>query len=453
MKRAAFIAVLALSICSSAYAEKQSALSPDEIRSLAKEVYIFAFPLVMNYRTMHAQAIAQGGFGEWLHLGASSPADTDIVTPNNDTPYSYAWVDTRAEPWVLTMPPIEDERFYTSQWDDLWGYVLDNPGSVIDGNEGHSYLLASPTWDGQIPEGIERIVQGESSFLGTLTRTQVLGGSADMPRVQDIQQSYSLQPLSAFAGTETPPAAEAIDWPEWTEGDELSERFFEYVSFLVPFTTPHPDDAAMYDKMALLGLEREKAWNTDALDPATIDALNAGISDARAEMQEVSETLFDPADFYDSRTSIGTDYINRAMGVYVGIFGNTTDQAVYLTEVNDIDGNQTDGVKHAYTVTFEAGNLPPVKYFWSYTMYSLPERLLVDNPIDRYSIGSSTPGLKQNEDGSLTIYISKDSPGRDKESNWLPAPDGPFWAVLRTYGPDSAIRNKEWAQPPFIPQK
>ncbi len=134
--------------CAPTQENAQDKLTADEARSIAKEAYIFNYPLVMMYRTMYLQAIDpqsksySGGFGQWLHLGTSSPKDTDIVSPNNDTPYSYAWVDLRAEPWVLTMPKIEAKRFYTSQWDDLWGFVLDNPGSVEDGNDGVSVLLA-----------------------------------------------------------------------------------------------------------------------------------------------------------------------------------------------------------------------------------------------------------------------------------------------------------------------
>ena len=156
-------------------------IDPQAARGLAKDAYIFTYPLVMNYRTMFMQAIdGDKAMGKWLHLGLSSPADTDIVTPNNDTPYSYAWVDLRTEPWVLTMPRIEKERFYTSQWDDYWGYVLDNPGSVNDGNDGISVLLASPSWKGNLPNGVARVIQGETDFLGTLTRTQIIGGKEDL---------------------------------------------------------------------------------------------------------------------------------------------------------------------------------------------------------------------------------------------------------------------------------
>ena len=253
-----------------------AALSPSQLTAIAN-AYVFTYPLVMNYRTMYMQAIkGDGGFGKWRHLGLSSPTDFDIVTPNNDTPYSYAWVDLRAEPWVLTIPKIEPKRFYTSQWDDLWGYVLDNPGSVLDGNNGHSYLLASSRWKGQLPPGIKRVIRGESDLLGTLTRTQVIGGEQDLPRVKEIQQGYKLQPLSQFLGTKAPAAAPAINWPTWTEGDETREAYWSYVSFLLPFTTRRAADSAMYEKLASLGLKAGAPWTPESLDPGVRAALRQG---------------------------------------------------------------------------------------------------------------------------------------------------------------------------------
>ena len=424
--------------------------SAKETRAIAKEAYIFTYPLVMNYRTMYMQAIkGNGEFGKWLHLESASPADTDIVTPNNDTPYSYAWLDLRAEPWVLTLPRINKHRFYTSQWDDLWGYVLDNGGSVNDGNDGKTYLLVSPSWQGDVPKGITRVIRGESNFLGSLTRTQLIGGNKDMPRVKEIQQSYKLQRLSTYIGGKPPVAAPSINWPKWQEGDESTVKYFNYVNFMLSFITAHDDDKSMHKKMASIGLKSGSDWDANKLNPTMLKAFKDGIADARAEFKRRSEAKFDPADFFNTRNIIGTDYINRAMGVYLGIFGNTTDQSVYLTNVGDENGDQMDGSKHSYTMTFEAGKLPPVKYFWSATMYKLPQRWLVDNKINRYSIGSSSDSLKKNKDGSLTIYISKDSPGKTKEGNWLPAPNGPFWIVLRTYGPSKEILTKQWQQPPY----
>jgi len=419
----------------------------------AKEAYIFAYPLVMNYRTMYMQAIkGDRRFGKWLHLGLASPADTDIVTPNNDTPYSYAWVDLRAEPWVLTMPKIEPKRFYTSQWDDYWGYVLDNPGSVLDGNDGHSYLVASPSWKGKAPAGITRVLQGESNLLGTLTRTQVIGGEKDLPRVKEIQQSYKLQPLSEFMGTPAPAASPAIKWPTWTEGNETRESYWSYVGFLLQFMKPHPDDAPMYKKLASMGLEAGTPWQPEKLDPSVRASLQRGIESARAEMKKQSEAGVDAAKFFGTRAHVGTHYMDRAMGVYMGIFGNVPKVSVYLSMPTDASGKPLDGSKGAYKLTFPKGELPPVKYFWSITMYSIPQRFLVENPIKRYSIGSNTPGLKTNDDGSLVIYVSANSPGKDKESNWLPAPSGPFWTVLRNYGPDDSIINGTYKRPDYVAQ-
>lgn len=421
-----------------------------ELREKAKDAYIFAYPLVMNYRTMYKQAIeGDHAFGKWLHLGASSPADKDIVTPNNDTPYSYAWVDLRAEPWVMTLPPIEDNRYYTSQWDDLWGFVLDNPGSVKDGNKGISVLLADPEWKGELPAGVSRVVKGESEFLGSLTRTQMLGTDNDIDRVKEIQQSYKLQPLSAFLNTPAPAAAPAIAWPAWTEGDEMTPKFWDYVSSLLPFTTDNPADAKMYDDLAELGIKRGEPFDQVSLSQDVKDALQGGIDDAQAEMKKLSEGDIHSEDLFGDRAKMGTDYLNRAMGVYMGIFGNVADQAVYFPLTADADGTPLDGSQASYAITFPPGQQPPVKYFWSLTMYSLPDRFLVSNPIDRYSIGSSTQGLKENPDGSLTVYLSTTDPGGDKTSNWLPAPDGPFWMVLRTYGPQPPVVERKW-QPPKV---
>jgi hypothetical protein len=429
------------------------AATPEQLAANARDAYVFSYPLVMNYRTMYMQAIkGDGAFGKWLHLGLASPADTDIVTPNNDTPYSYAWVDLRAEPWVLTMPKIEAKRFYTGQWDDYWGYVIDNPGSVLDGNDGYNYLLTSPGWNGELPSGIKRAIHGESDFLGTLTRTQVIGGEKDLPRVKEIQQSYKLQPLSAFLGTTAPAAAPDIAWPAWNEGDETREAYWSFVSLLLPLVKQNAADSAEYAKLASLGLEAGKPWQPEKLDAATRAALQKGVDAARAEMKKLSEGGVDAARFFGTRETVGTNYMDRAMGVYMGIFGNVPKVSYYISIPADSAGQPLDGSKAAYSITFPKGQIPPVKYFWSITMYSIPQRFLVENPIKRYSIGSSTAGLKSNADGSLVIYVSAKSPGKSNESNWLPAPNGPFWTVLRTYGPDDSILNGNYKRPDYLAQ-
>jgi hypothetical protein len=426
-------------------------LDADEARAIAKEAYVFTYPLVMMYRTMYLQAIDvdsdsyAGGFGEWLHLGMSTPQDTDIVTPNNDTPYSYAWVDTRAEPWVLTLSEIAEDRFYTSQWDDLWGYVLDNPGSVNDGNGGVSVLLASPTWAGDLPGGVDRIIRGDTDFLGTLTRTQVLDN--DLAAVDRIQSQYQLQPLSAFLGTAAPAAAPAIDWKPWEEGVERTDGFWDFVNFLLPLTTANPEDQPVLDRMARIGLVSGELWNPDSLDPEVREAIAAGMQDALADLDEAANNIVDPSLYFRTREDLGGDYFNRAVGILVGIFGNWKSVSVYYAILADAEGNPLDGSQHGYQLTLPGDQMPPVEYFWSFTMYNLPQRHLVDNPIDRYSIGSATPGLERADDGSLTIYLTHGSPGPDMESNWLPVPDGPWGLTLRTYGPGDSILNGTYQVP------
>ncbi len=428
-----------------------SGVTAEEARAIAKEAYVFTYPLVMMYRTMYLQAIDadsdsySGGFGEWLHLGMSSPQDTDIVSPNNDTPYSYAWVDTRTEPWVLTLSEIAEDRFYTSQWDDLWGYVLDNPGSVNDGNGGVSVLLASPTWAGDLPEGVDRIIRGDTDFLGTLTRTQVLDN--DLAAVDRIRSQYQLQPLSAFLGTAAPAAAPTIDWKPWEEDVERTDGFWDYVNFLLPLTTANPEDQPVLDRMARIGLVSGEPWNPDSLDPEVREAIAAGMQDALADLDEAANNIVDPSLYFRTREDLAGDYFNRAVGVLVGIFGNWKSVSVYYAILADAEGNPLDGSQHEYQLTLPGDQVPPVDYFWSFTMYNLPQRHLVDNPIDRYSIGSATPGLERADDGSLTIYLTHGSPGPDMESNWLPAPDGPWWLVLRTYGPGDAILNGTYQVP------
>ena len=434
-------------------ADAVTSITPDQAKAIAKEAYIFSYPLVMMYRTMYLQAIDtkstsySGGFGQWLHLGTSSPKDTDIVSPNNDTPYSYAWVDLRAEPWVLTLPKIEADRFYTSQWDDLWGFVLDNPGSVEDGNDGVSVLLASPTWKGKLPKGVQRVIHGDSEFLGTLTRTQLIE-SNDLPNVKKIQQEYELQPLSAYLGKPAATPTAAIDWKAWKDGAETTDEFWAHVNFLLSFTTPNAQDKPVQDRMAKIGLGAGKPWNAAAAGDDVRAAIAAGMQDALAELKKGSTHITDPSLFFRSRKDLNKDYFDRALGVYVGMFGNVKKVSVYFATAKDDQGELLDGSKHDYTITFAGDQIPPAKNFWSWTMYKLPQRWLVDNPIDRYSIGSATPGLTKAKDGSITIYFQAKSPGKDKESNWLPAPDGPFWPILRTYGPGKAILDGSWKLPP-----
>jgi len=313
-------------------------------------------------------------------------------------------------------------------------------------------LLASPTWKGDLPKGVKRVIQGESDFLGGLTRTQVFG-EKDLPNVQKIQKGYKLQPLSAYLDKDAPRAAPEIKWMEWKEGNEKTDKFWSYVNFLLPFTTPNDTDKSVYVDMAKIGLEPSKPWDASKLDKDAAEAIAAGMKDALAQLKDESTKISDPSKFFRSRKDAKDDYNNRALGVFVGIFGNVKKVSVYIALPKDSKGNLFDGSKASYELKFTKDQLPPAKYFWSMTIYKLPQRWLVENPIKRYSIGSATPGVKTGSDGSLTIEISAKSPGKDKESNWLPAPEGPFWLVMRTYGPGKSILDRTYKVPPITPTK
>lgn len=455
MQRRRFMAALLLTgaffMSSPAEADR---IQPKEAREIAGEAYIALYPLVMNYRIMYLQAIDgksgsyTGGFGTWIHRGLASPGGKEIPMPNVDTHCSSAWVDLRAEPWVLTMPAIDEGRYCTSQWEDLWGYVLDNPGTIKDGNKGGTYLLVPPGWKGELPEGVKRAIRGESVFLGTLTRTELFS-RPDLPEVQKIQLGYILKPLSAFLQTPKPAPAPAIQWPAWNDGCVTTLSFFSYANFLLQFTLPNPQDKALFGRMAAIGIAPGKPWKPEDMNPAVRKAIQAGIDDARKDLMEKAFQVSAFNRLFVGSRHLDTTYMDRALGVFLHPFGNVPNQATYVMVSRDSQGEIIDGSKFNYTMTFRAGSAPPSRFFWSITVYGMPDKSLVPNPFERYSIGTHSLKVIKEHDGSFTLYLQKDSPGKDKELNWLPTLQGRFVAVLRSYGPEQSVINHTWKLPPL----
>ena len=457
------IAILCLSLgllsCEDVSQKEGSAmdekLSRAQVQTIAKESYIALFPLVYNYGTMYNQAIDEeapeyvGGFGVYKHYGLATPENRDIPTPNNNTPYSWAWVDLREEPWVLTMPEADGNRYYVCQWDDMWGYVIDAPGSIIDGQQGGSYLLATTDFKEEVPEGIKRIIYSESDFAGTLTRTGV-NGEADIPLMEAIQKGYVLQPLSAYLGAEAPAKAEEVKWIPYRAEALKTIEFFKYANFMLSFTKANEADVEMLEKASRIGIAAGKDWDVTQMDSTRIADIEMGIQQALEAIDQQVAITADGKKLFNTRQVIGEDYLNRTVGVVVGQFGNYPSQAMYPGFNRDSEGRPLDGSKANYTVRFPKGEAPKSDYFWSFTMYDLPNRFLVDNPIDRYSIGSQTESLTFEEDGSLVIYFQTDSPGKEKEGNWLPTPDAPFYSVLRIYGPGEEVLNGTYQLPKMI---
>ena len=307
---------------------------------------------------------------------------------------------------MLTVPAVTD-RYYVIQLFDLFPYNFAYIGSRATGSQPGSYLIAGPHWNGRASDGIVKVIRSETEIVGLLTRTASYGAE-DLPNVRAIQRAYVLQPLSEFAAGAAPPPAPQLDFPVWDEQKALSSSFIGYLNFLLQFVAPHPTEIELHARCA----DRYWAWRPFQPSEIPRDFLRAieqgAVDGVRAVEDEAAQTI-SSSGLFGAREFLGNNYLRRAVGVKLGIYGNSEEEAVYVGAHADADGKPLVGVK-SYIWRFERDQIPPVDFFWSATLYSLPDRHLVANPIDRYSIGDRTPGLVWEEDGALEIIIQHDEP-------------------------------------------
>jgi hypothetical protein len=470
MTRWCAIVPLALSIAFVAGCQREAAPAPepmsassttaaparvDEIRDLAREAYVWGFPLVDNYRVMDAYVLDpknpeyKGPFNQIANSARLyTPEDKAIQTPNSDTPYSMAWLDLRAEPIVLTVPAVEKKRYYSIQLIDAYTHNAGYIGSRTTGNGAGRYLVAGPDWKGDPPKGIDKVFPMETQFVFAVYRTQLFGAD-DMENVKRLQGGYKVQPLSAFLGQPAPPAPPEVAWvkPVSAEAQRTSLEFFNELAFAIQFIPTHPAAKRFRERLASVGFVPGRHFDFDKADPAIRDAMLAGMREGQAAIDKERAQRTSSVGLFGTREDMHYDPIARALGAQMGIYANSPEEAMYSTYEKDANGQPLDGA-HRYVLRFPKGSLPPVKGFWSLTMYDLPAQLLVDNPIDRYLINSTMlDKLARDPDGGITLYLQKDSPGEDKQANWLPTPPGKFFAVLRNYWPEDAVVKGEWKAP------
>jgi hypothetical protein len=344
---------------------------------------------------------------------------------------------------VVSVPAVPKDRYYVMQWIDLFTQNFAYIGVRATGFGAGSYMIAGPSWNGPKPAGIKQAFKAETEIVGTLTRT-ALDGPEDIPNVKALQAQYKLRPLSTFLGQPAPPPPAPISFPPYDKARARSHDFIFYLNFLLQFAEPpYPTEIAIRKRFEKIGIVPGKPWDASSVDPAILAALDAGVMDGQSAIDAQAAKTFTSNGLFGSRAFLKTNYITRDVAAMKGLYGNSLEEAWYGGYVGD--GNKPSIIR------FSKVTLPPAKFFWSATLYTLPDRFLYANPINRYSIGDRTKGLVYGKDGSLTIYVSNTSPGQDKETNWLPAPAAKYSLVARVYGPSQAAMTGKWQLPPLQP--
>ncbi len=424
-------------------------LSKEEVKSITKEAYIYTYPMMEHYKMIYVlkvwkeSPVYEAPFNEITNNAVLlGPEYTTMVRPNNDTFYSNVIFDLRAEPMILSVPAISDKRYYSWQLIDLFTHNIGYVGTRETGFKAGKYLIAGPNWSGKKPKGITKVIQTDVNFLLGVARTQVYSAD-DAENAKKIMSEYKVETLSQYMGTPAPKAATPLDFPVYSDEKIRSVEFITYLNFLLGQVKPNPSESALLKRFSKIGIGADVAFDVNSIDPETKKVMQDAIDEAMVEIEAETKNLGTLKDgwmqvsgAFGSPKEMEGKFLTRAAAAYFGLYGNSIEEAFYPDTTIDENGDALDGSKHNYTLHFSKDRLPPVKAFWSFSMYKLPEQLFAENSINRYVISSATEGLKYNEDGSLDIYIQKESPGADKESNWLPAYDGKFSLQARLYWPE-----------------
>ena len=432
-----------------------------DVRAIAKEAYIYGFPMVDSYRIQHAYFVDTKNpeyKAPWNQIVSVprvyTPADTAVQTPNSDTPYSFVGLDLRAGPIVLTVPPIEKDRYFSIQLIDAYTFNFDYIGSRTTGNDGGSFVIAGPGWKGETLTGVTKVFRSETEFAFALYRTQLINPD-DLDKVKKVQAGYKAEPLLAFLGQPAPAAAPALDFikPLTPDEEKTSLAFFNELNFILRFCPTDPSETELMARFARIGVGAGKTFDTNSFSPEMKTAIEQGMADAWVDLgnllKKVESGAVPIGDLPGSRAFLKNNHLHRMGTAVLGIYGNSEQEAMYPLYGVDAEGKKLNGA-NKYTMHFASGQLPPVNAFWSLTMYELPASLLVANPLNRYLLNSPMlPQFVKDADGGLTLYFQNESPGTDKEPNWLPAPKGPFLVFMRLYWPKEAALDGTWKHPPM----
>ena len=438
-----------------------------EAREIAFDAYIYAYPLVTMEITRRVMTNVEKPEGSKAPMGhfarlRNYPAvdDHSVTAPNADTLYTLTWLDVSKEPWIVSIPDMKN-RFFLFPMLDGWTNVFQDPGKRTTGTNAQKYAITGPGWTGTLPAGVTEF-KAPTSMVWILGRIYCTGTPEDYKAVHALQDQVSAVPLSAWGKPYTPPPGKVDPAVDKKTGprDQVNAMdgatYFKLFAELLKSNPPSAEDAPMVAKLAKIGIVPGQDFDASKLDPAVVKGINAAPKPAQEKISNLKEAIVaghakleNGWMFFKETGLYGTGYWNRALITWYGLGANRPQDAVYPTSEGP-DLLQKYSGADKYVMRFEKGQFPPAKGFWSITMYD-DKYFFVPNPINRYTI-STRNKFKANPDGSVDVYVQNESPGKDKESNWLPAPKGEFVLMMRLYWPSEtppSILDGSW-KPPHV---
>jgi hypothetical protein len=454
----------------SSAAAQSAPISEQEAQAIATDAYLYLYPLVtmdLTRRQMtNVPAGKEPGFGppNTFHNIPAYPSATEkvVVRPNFDTLYSIAWLDLSKEPVVVSMPDTKG-RYYLLPMLDMWTDVFASPGWRTTGTQAQHFLVAPAGWrpdlrerlveEFRLPKDTQRL-DAPTSHAWIIGRTKT-DGPQDYDAVHEIQAGMKVTPLSEWGRTPRPvevrtdPSVDMKTPPKVQVEAMPGDKYFTYAAEILKVNRPHLTDQPIIAQMKKIGIEPGKDFDIGNVSPAVRAAIEAAPSSAQKLMAWKVPTLARVANHWSMNTDTmgvyGNYYLKRAIVAQQGLGANVPEDAIYPLNLGDQAGRPLDGA-NKYAIQFDKTTLPPVNAFWSVTLYDL-EGYQVANPLNRFAVSSWMP-FKYDPDGSLTLYIQNESPGKDKEANWLPAPKGPFNLTMRLYAPKAEALTGKWNPPP-----
>ncbi len=430
-----------------------------EIQAIATEAYVYLYPLVLMDITRRVMTNAEpkpnsqtGPMNMFQHLRTFPPADfKDVVRPNFDTLYSIAWLDLSDEPMIVSAPDTEG-RYYLLEMLDMWTDAFAAPGKRTSRTAAVDFAVVPPGWQGRLPRDMERI-DAPTLYVWIIGRTQT-NGPKDYEAAHKVQDGYRITPLSEWGKAPRPvkfqldPTVDMKTTPMKQVETMRAADYFEYAAELMKIHPPHLSDWSIVARMKRIGIEAGESFEFKEADEAVKRALEHAPAAALQWMKSTAPSIARIANGWQMNTETigvyGNAYLKRAIIALVGLGANQPEDAIYPMSYGDAEGKPFDG-RSDYVLHFGKQELPPVGAFWSVTLYDA-DGFQVNNALDRHALGDRDP-LKFNADGSLDLYLQQNSPGKDREANWLPTPAGEFTLTMRLYAPKAEVLDGRWLPP------